>query len=355
MLAHPNYDDFWKDRNILTKLKGIKPAVMTVGGWFDAEDLYGALNVYKSVEKMNPKASNRLVMGPWRHGGWEDGPGDTLGDARFGEKTGEYYRKNLELAFFDYYLKDKGDGKLAEATVFETGANRWRQFSEWPPKESRERNLFLRAGGKVSFDAPDASDNSEFDEYVSDPANPVPFIAGVESETPGDYMARDQRFAASRPDVKVYQSDPLTEDLTLAGPIRPWLTVSTSGTDADFVVKLIDCFPEDAGEQAGFQMLIRGEPMRAKFRSSFEKPEAMTPNEPTKVEFVMPDVMHTFKKGHRIMVQIQSSWFPLVDRNPQTLLPNIAEAKDTDFQKATQRIYHTSKNRSLLALSVLPK
>ena len=355
MLTHPNYDDFWKDRNILTRLKGIRLAVMTVGGWFDAEDLYGALNVYKSIEKMNPGASNRLVMGPWLHGGWGGGDGDTLGDARFGQKTGEYYRQNIELAFFEYYLKDKGDGKLAEATVFETGANRWRQFDEWPPKAAKAKKLYLRAEGKIAFDPPTDKDGAEYEEYVSDPAKPVPFIAAALPETPGDYMARNQRFAASRSDVKVFISEPLTDDLTLAGPITSRLTVSTSGTDSDFVVKLIDVFPDDAGDQAGFQMMLRGEPMRAKFRNSFEKPEAMTPNKPEKVEFVMPDVMHTIKKGHRIMVQIQSSWFPLVDRNPQVFLPNIAAAKDSDFQKATQRIYLTPKNPSLITVSVLPQ
>lgn len=349
MMEHPNYDAYWQARNTLPHLKNIKPAVMTVGGWFDAEDLFGALNTYKSVEKQSPGAYNILVMGPWYHGGWSRSDGDALGDVRFGSKTGEFYRANIELPFFNYYLKDKGALKLPEAYVFETGSNKWKTYEQWPPANARTQNLYFDANGKLSFTAP--ADSNSFDGYVSDPARPVPFINNIAIGMTREYMVDDQRFAARRPDVLVYQTDVLTEDITVAGPLTASLFVSTSGTDSDFIVKLIDVYPDDAPDNqpnptgmkmGGYQMLVRGEPMRARFRNSFEKPEAMTPNKAEKIEYGMPDVNHTFVKGHRVMVQIQSSWFPLVDRNPQKFV-NIYTAKESDFQKATQHIYHSSR------------
>jgi uncharacterized protein len=349
MMDHPNYDAYWKASDTRPHLRNIKPAVMTVGGWFDAEDLFGALNTYKSVEKQSPGAYNILVMGPWFHGGWSRGDGDGLGNVRFGAKTSVFYRENIELPFFNYYLKDKGALKLPEAYVFETGSNKWKTYEQWPPANTRSESLYLGSNGKLSFIA--MQESKTFDEYISDPARPVPFIENIAIGMTREYMVDDQRFAERRPDVLTYQSDVLTDDVTVAGPITASLIVSTSGTDSDFVVKLIDVYPNDAPDNdpnpsgikmGGYEMLVRGEPMRARFRNSFAKPEPMVPNRVDKIEYVMPDVNHTFMKGHRIMVQVQSTWFPLVDRNPQKFV-DIYKATDSDFQKATQRVYHSSR------------
>jgi len=350
MTEHPNYDAWWKARDTRPHLRNIKPAMMTVGGWFDAEDLFGAINTYKSVEKQSPGSYNILVMGPWFHGGWSRGDGEGLGDVRFGSKTSVFYRENIELPFFNYYLKDKGQLKLPEAYVFETGSNKWKTYDTWPPANAHAQALYLRANGELSLSQPAGVDNS-FDEYISDPARPVPFINSINIGMTREYMVDDQRFASRRPDVLTYQTDVLTEDITVAGPLTASLFVSTSGTDSDFVVKLIDVYPDNAPDNqpnptgmkmGGYEMLVRGEPMRARFRKSFERPEAMPPNKIEKIEYVMPDVNHTFMKGHRIMVQIQSSWFPLVDRNPQKFV-DIYKATEADFQKAIERVYHTSR------------
>ena len=351
LMNHPNYDDFWQARNIRPHLRNIKPAVMTVGGWFDAEDLFGALNTYKTIEETNPGARNSLVMGPWYHGGWSRADGDMLGKVSFSQKTSQTYRQSVELPFFNCLLKDKCDRKLADAIVFETGSNQWREYESWPPKNVESREIFFNANGGLSFTA--AARGNAFDEYVSDPAHPVPYINNIAIGMTREYMVDDQRFAATRPDVLVYQTDVLDRDVTLAGPIKATLFVSTSGTDSDFVVKLIDVFPNDAPESmGGYQMLVRGEPMRARFRNSFSKPEAMPPGKVTKIEFTLPDVNHAFQRGHRIMVQIQSSWFPLVDRNPQKFV-DIYRASEADFHKATQRVYHAGANASKLTVSVL--
>jgi hypothetical protein len=359
-MEHGDYDEYWKAQNVPQHLNKVKPAILTVGGWFDAEDLYGPLKIYQAIEKNNPHTYNSLVMGPWCHGCWSRQDGDTLGGVAFGTKTSVFYRENIELPFFNHYLKDKGDLKLPEAFVFETGTNQWRQYDHWPPKNAQQTSLYLNAGGKLSFEAPREM-RAAYDEYISDPARPVPFINALSIGMTGDYMIQDQRFAATRTDVLVYEGEVLKEDITVAGPIVVDLYASTSGTDSDFVVKLIDVYPNDAPNPApnpgnvrmgGYQMLVRGEPMRAKYRAGWDKPAPLTPNRPTQIKFEMPDVNHTFQKGHRIMIQIQSTWFPLVDRNPQKFV-NIYKATDADFQKATQRVYRSGAFKTRLLLNVI--
>ena len=361
MTKHPNYDEFWQARNLRPHLKDIKPAVMTVGGWFDAEDLFGALHVFESIEKSTPGARNMLVMGPWFHGGWSRSDGDALGNVRFGSKTAAFYRENIEFPFFSYWLKGKKDPGLPKAYVFETGANQWRKFDSWPPLNSTKKALYFHAGGKLSFDPPAVGEDAAYDEYISDPAKPVPFI---NSQAPGmtrEHMTDDQRFASTRTDVLVYQTEPLENDLTIAGPIWPSLRVTTTGTDSDFVVKLIDVYGDDYPDpdpnptgihMAGYQQLLRGEVMRGRFRSSYEKPEPFVPGKLATVAYVMPDVFHTFRQGHRVMVQVQSSWFPLVDRNPQKFV-DIYTARTSDFQKATERVYHSKDAPSSVTVNVL--
>lgn len=361
-VKHPNYDDFWRARNILPHLQNVAPAVMTVGGWFDAEDLYGPLQTYRTVERQNPGVFNILVMGPWRHGGWNRTSGDRLGNIHFGAKTAEHYQKEIEFAFFNHFLKGKGKLDLPEATVFETGANRWRRFDAWPPPVEK-RKLYFHPKGKLAFAPPDAR-RGAYDEYVSDPAKPVPFTEEIAIGMTTRYMTDDQRFASRRPDVLVYQTEPLPEDVTLAGRSLARLYVSTSGTDSDWVVKLIDVFPDDAKDfpdikmtrpLAGYQMLVRSEVIRGRFRNSYSKPEPFVPNEPTLVKLPLQDVLHTFKKGHRIMIQVHSTWFPLVDRNPQKFVPNIFLAEEGDFIRATQRVYRTAEQPSHVEVGVLTK
>lgn len=368
MMPHPTYDQYWKDRNVLTHLNGVKCATMTVGGWFDNEDLYGALQTYQHIEKLNPGIFNVLVVGPWDHGGWARSDGDWLGTAYFGSKTAEYYRVNMELPFFNHFLKDKGDiSNIKEVNAFDTGSHEWRSFDTYNPTNGIDTPLYLGKRGSLTWD-PANSDNT-FDEYVSDPMNPVPYTQKITRNYPRDFMTEDQRFASTRPDVLVYQTDVLTEDVTVAGDIKPSLFISSSGTDSDFVVKLIDVFPDDykfpegvrpqmnsawtVFQPGGYEMLLRGEPMPARFRNSFEKPEPLKPNTPTYLSFTMPGITHTFKKGHRIMVQIQSTWFPLVARNPQKFMPNYQIGTAADFQKATERVYYgSSKNMSAIILPV---
>jgi hypothetical protein len=360
-MEHGDYDDYWRAQNVPQHLTQVTPAIMTVGGWFDAEDLYGPLKIYEAIEKNNPKTYNTLVMGPWCHGCWARGDGEALGNLRFSSKTSAFYRETIELPFFNYFLKDKGELKLPEAYVFETGSNQWRTYTEWPPKNAQPANLYLQPKGKLSFTAPQVGAEPAYDEYVSDPNKPVPFINKISIGMTGDYMTEDQRFAATRPDVLVYESDVLTEDLTVVGPLEAELFVSTSGTDSDFIVKLIDVFPDNAPDpmpnptgvrMGGYQMLVRGEPMRAKYRNSFSKPEPMVPNQVTRVAFALPDVSHRFQKGHKIMIQVQSTWFPLADRNPQKFV-NIYQATEADFQKATNRVYHSARFASHLKVKVI--
>ncbi|MEO7802412.1 MAG: CocE/NonD family hydrolase [Ginsengibacter sp.] len=360
-LEHDTYDAYWKARNIRQHLKNINIPVMVVGGWFDAEDLFGALNTYKAIEKQSPKNNNKLVMGPWTHGAWASGNWSKFGSYDFGSNTSAYFQDSLQTNFFNYYLKDKGDFDAAEATVFETGTNQWKKYNTWPPVNVTMTDYFLNADNRLSLKK--NTNGKSFDEYISDPQNPVPYTKGVYRNRNNEYMIEDQRFAVSRPDVVMYETDSLTNDLTLTGQITADLFVSTSGTDADFIVKLIDVLPSietpntkrpEGKSMGGFQRLVRAEVMRGKFRNSFEEPQAFKPNEISEVKFFLNDVSHTFKKGHRLMVQVQSSWFPLVDRNPQKFI-RIPDAEEKDFKKANINIYHDTAHQSKLILPVLKK
>ena len=375
-VGHDTYDDYWKARNLAPHMKNIHCAVLTVGGWFDAEDLQGPFTTFHSIDKNNPGIFNALVVGPWVHGGWARLDGEHLGRVEFASKTGEFYRKNIVFPFFEQYLKGGPDAKLPKAYVFETGTNVWRRYAEWPPKNVEHQMLYLQPNGGLSFEAPTAEGTS-FDEYISDPAKPVPFVNYAALNVPQEYMLSDQRFDDSRTDVLTYQTPVLQEDVTIAGPISPRLFVSTSGTDSDFDVKLIDVYPTDYPDSkqdairaedrdkprkdvdkpgfsmGGYQQLVRGEPFRGKFRHSFEKPEAFTPGKVEEISFTIQDINHTFRRGHRIMVQVQSSWFPLTDRNPQTFV-NIPDAKPSDFVKATERVYHSKAQASGIGVLVVP-
>jgi len=358
ILQHPNYDSWWKARNARAACYNVKPAMLEVGGLFDAEDCFGAWNLYKAIQKQSPETDNKLVIGPWSHGQWSGNDGTHLGHVKFGSNTVEWYATHFEIPFFNYYLKGKGSpDAIKEANVFFTGDNEWKQFPQWPPSGVKEKDLFFLPGGRLSWDK-SVSVNKSFTEYVSDPAKPVPYTEGIKSKRTVEYMTDDQRFAATRPDVVVFQTDVLAGDVTLAGPLTADLQVSISTTDADFVVKLIDVFPDDFSYgryddyiMGGYQMLVRGDIFRGRYRQSFEKPEAFIPGKVSEVKYTMPDIAHTFKKGHRIMVQVQSSWFPLADRNPQKFV-DIYHAKDADFQKSTIRIYHDKLNNSKVILPV---
>jgi putative CocE/NonD family hydrolase len=345
-------------------MDGVTCAVLNVGGWFDAEDPMGPLRVYRAVEQRNPKTVNTLVMGPWSHGGWSRGPGDRLGNLNFAVKTGEFFRERIQFPFFVKYLKDK-PADLPEAWMFLTGINEWRRHAAWPPAAAQPMTLYFSAAGHLSTASPVATGDAAFDEYVSDPNRPVPYVGYVAGGMTSDYMTEDQRFASTRPDVLTYRSDVLDRDLIVAGPVKISLNVSTTGTDADFVVKLVDVYPPDfptppapagqpvpanAVKMGGYQQLVRGEPFRGKFRNSFERPEAFVPGTPAAIAYELPDVYHAFRPGHRIMIQVQSSWFPLVDRNPQKFM-EIPAAAASDFQKATQRLY---RSRTLASSITLP-
>ncbi|TAE22712.1 MAG: CocE/NonD family hydrolase [Cytophagales bacterium] len=374
-VEHPNYDEFWQKRSILPHLKNVKPAVMTVGGWFDAEDLYGPLNVYKTIEKSGSGNYNTLVMGPFGHGRWSRETGRTMhSNVYFGDSVATFYQRNIEARFFNHFLKGAGDGKtnLPEAYLFDTGRKEWKQFDKWPSPTADTLRFHLDKSGRllstkqdevifrVDGTTPDgllmpSDPRKGYSEFVSDPNKPVPYSednTSMMAFTPFNYMSEDQRFAGRRPDVLTFLTDILTDDLTLGGEIMAKLNVSTTGTDADWVVKLIDVYPPDEKNHpympnknitlAGYQQMVRSEVMRGRFRNSFEKPEAFTPNQQTPVNFRLQDVLHTFKKGHRVMVQVQSTWFPLIDRNPQTFVENIFKADEKDFQKQTHRVYDTS-------------
>jgi putative CocE/NonD family hydrolase len=362
VMQHGTYDEFWQARNIRAHVKNIKPAVLTVGGWFDAENLFGALEIYKHAEANNPPKHNHLVMGPWVHGGWSGGDGDRLGDVSFNAKTAPFYREKIEFPFFEAHLKGNGSESRPKAWVFETGTNVWRKHDSWPPKGAKPTAFqFTHEGRLVPADGLRLPTEPIFDEFVSDPAKPVPFINKTDIGMVKEYMTADQRFASTRPDVLVYQSRELKADMTIAGPIEVELYVSTTGTDADWVVKVIDVYPDDYPDpdpnptgvkMGGYQQLIRGEPFRGKFRNSFEKPEPFKPGAVAKIKFSLPDVYHTLRPGHRLMVQVQSTWFPLVDRNPQTFC-DIYKATEKDFQKQTHRVYRDSEHPSRITVGVV--
>ena len=363
-LEHTSYDAFWQARAIWKHFKGITPAVLTVGGWYDAEDLAGPLLTYKTLRNDSPQTKNHLVMGPWTHGSWARGDGRTVGNLDFGQDVSAHYREHVEFPFFMQHLKETTGTPVAAATMFETGTNRWRTFDAWPPPTATPRTMYLGASGALATTAP--KDADAFDQYLSDPNKPVPYVGHVQMGMQRDYMTEDQRFAATRPDVLVYQTPPLEDDLTVLGGIAVDLHVSTSGTDSDFVVKVIDVFPADyptpewKGPQpepanrvrmAGYQQLVRGEPFRGKFRQSFEAPVPFVPNQPDRIRFTLPDVAHTFRRGHRLMVQVQSSWFPLVDRNPQ-VFGDIPKTRPEDFRIATQRVYRSAARPSSITINV---
>jgi putative CocE/NonD family hydrolase len=370
-VIHTTYDNYAQVRNLAPHMHGVKAAVLCVGGWFDAEDLSGPVKVFHAIEKLSPEAAeDTLVEGPWVHGGWARGTGAQLGDINFGGEPSEFYRSTIEAPFFAHYLKDAAWTPLPKAYVFETGSDVWKKYDAWPPKAAVAKTIYLQPHGGLAWTPP--TEHASKDEYVSDPAHPVPFTPYVAAaDVPQRYMDDDQRFDTRRSDVLVYETEPLAEDVTVAGPIKPMLRIASTGTDSDFIVKLIDVYPEDykdpnendPGKRVtgmvpvflqGYEMLVRGEPFRAKFRNSWEKPEPLVPGKITDVNFTMQDVNHTFLKGHRIMVQIQSSWFPLVDRNPQ-VFEDIAKAKPEDFRKATETVFHEAGAASGVELMVMPK
>jgi uncharacterized protein len=352
MLDHPTYDKFWQDRNLLPHLKNVAPAVMTVGGWFDAEDLYGTFRTYQAVEKQNPGIFNVLVVGPWAHGHWSHDDATSLGNINFGSNTAAFFQKEIELPFFNHFLKGKGEHKLPEAYVFETGTNQWRKFNRWPPRVENA-TFHLAAHGALTMER--AKDKEAFDSFVSDPHNPVPTCNRATLGMPQEYMTDDMRYATARRDVLTYQSKVLDDDVTFAGPMQAELRVSTTGTDCDWIVKVIDVFPDTDKTLRGYQMHVRSEIIRGRYRNSFEKPEPFKANEPATIKLNLQDVLHTFKKGHRVMVQVHSTWFPLADRNPQKYVKNIFFADDEDFTVQTHRVYRSADRPSQIRVGVLVK
>jgi putative CocE/NonD family hydrolase len=363
-VAHPNYDAFWQREAVMQYLDRVNVPTLNVAGWWDQEDFYGPLKIYATLEPHDTKRFNYLVVGPWNHGGWRGRTGDKLGNIEFGSATAQYFRKNIETPWFAYWLKDKGKLQLAEATTFESGANEWRSYDSWPPKrEVTERKLYFQSGGRLAFEPPPPTKpDSAFDAYVSDPSKPVPYRVRpiAPSFTGGStwstWLADDQRFAQDRPDVAVWQTPPLEEDIVIAGDVLAKLFASTTGSDADWVVKLIDVYPEKYESNpklGGYQFMVSNDVFRGRFRKSFEKPEPITPNKVEEFSVDLHQQSYRFKKGHRLMVQVQSSWFPLIDRNPQTYVPNIFMAKDSDFRAATQKVFRSPQHASFISLPVV--
>jgi putative CocE/NonD family hydrolase len=365
-VAHPNYDSFWKQQAMTSLLTRPRVPNLNVAGWWDQEDFYGPMKIYEILEQSgDPDHLNYLVGGPWNHGGWAGGPGRKLGAIPFGSDTALYFRRNIEAPWFAYWLKNKGKLPLKEALLFQTGSDKWVQFDAWPPRDAQSRNLYFREDGKLSFDPPPGDTPQAFDSYFSDPAHPVPYRhRPIDMTYPEDHpggwytwLVEDQRFVDNRPDVLSWQTDELKEDLILAGKVTAKFYASTTGSDSDWIVKLIDVYPEKYPEDwqlSGYELMIADEVFRGRFRKSFEKPEPITPGAITPFTIDLHTANHVFKKGHRIMVQVQSTWFPIIDRNPQKFVPNIFEAQESDFQTATQRIYRSKQFSSSVAISVLP-
>ncbi len=364
-VAHPDYDAFWKRQTMVPHLREVRVPTLNVAGWWDQEDFYGPLAIYEALEKQDPHNLNFLVVGPWNHGGWGGGAGDRLGAIAFDGATAKYFRDEIQAPFFAYFLKDRGRLDLPEALTFEAGSNRWRRWSAWPPVQNVEaRSLYLGPGATLSFDPPTTPSSAEaFDEYLSDPAHPVPyrhrpiqttyFPHGSKWPT---WLVEDQRFVSDRPDVLSWETAPLESEVTIAGEVKARLFASTTGSDADWVVKLIDVYPEydpENWETAGFELMVSNEVFRGRYRKNFEKPEAITPDAVLEYAFSLHTQNYTFRKGHRIMVQVQSTWFPLIDRNPQTFTPSIFEAKASEFRAATHRIHRAPSRASRLEVPVV--
>ena len=360
---HPNYDEFWQRQAMKPYLKRVSVPTLNVACWWDQEDFYGPVTIYRELEKHDNKSNNFLVVGPWNHGGWSRGSGQKLGAIDFGSATGEYYRAQIQAPFFAFYLKDKGTLSQPEATVFESGSNTWRTFTAWPPREAKTRALYFQPQGRLSFSPPVNAEGGGFDSYVSDPAHPVPYRHRPIEPTYyprgsgwSVWLLEDQRFVADRADVLHWETEPLAEDVVVAGDITARLFASTTGQDADFVVKLIDVYPEDYPADfklGGFELMVANDVFRSRFRESFEKPRPLVPGRVTPVTVDLHTQSYRFKQGHRIMVQVQSSWFPLIDRNPQTWVPNIFEAKDADYHAQTHRIWRTPANASRVEISTV--
>jgi len=364
-VAHSSYDDFWKRHAVSYTLHEPTVPNLNVAGWWDQEDFFGPLMTYGRLEKTDKKNNNFLVVGPWNHGGWAGGKGSTLGDIPFHNDTGVYFRQKIEAPWFAYWLHDKGTLPVKEATTFQTGSDTWTSYDSWPPKEAQTKHLYFREDGKLSFDAPTTDSKDAADSYLSDPAHPVPYRRRpVDMTYPQDHpgswftwLVQDQRFVDGRPDVLTWQTDPLKDDVTVAGSVVAKLFASTTGSDADWVVKLIDVYPEKVEEDwklSGFELMVADEIFRGRYRNSFDKPEAISPNQVTPFTVDLHSTNHVFKKGHRIMVQVQSTWFPLYDRNPQKFVPNIFAAKESDYQKATQTIYRSKEHPSSVEVMLLP-
>lgn len=360
-IAHPNYDDYWQRRAVQKIVRSVKVPNLNVGGWFDQEDFAGPWRIFAASETPDSRQYNYLVVGPWNHGGWGAGVGRTLKNLDFGSNTGEYFRENIQARWFGYWLKDKGPLKLPRIQLFETGSNEWKAYDQWPPRGVQERRLYLHASGEASFDPP-GEDADMFDSFISDPHRPVPYRERPIPETYGGspgwstWHVDDQRFAETRPDVAVWQTKPLEAGITVAGDVIADLFASTSGTDADWIVKLIDVYPDSVPEDppmGGYELMIGADVLRGRFRNSFEKPEPVAPNEPVEYRIDLLSHDHLFRKGHRIMIQVQSTWFPIIDRNPQKFVPNIFEAKESDFQAATQRIFRSKARPSAVILPVI--
>jgi hypothetical protein len=366
LVEHPNYDEFWQQRNILPHLKNVKTNVMTVGGWFDAEDLYGPLHIYRELERHNPNIYNTLVMGPWGHGDWaSNAAANLVGKVSFGENISDFYQREIEAPFFRHFLKGEGQPREFEAMMFDTGQRKWFICKQWPPLAALSAKYYLQPR-RLTQTEPDRT-TSPYSEFISDPADPVPYRQRSEIVirfTPREYMTDDQRFASERPDVLVFETPPLERDLTWTGDIMAILNVSTTGTDADWAVKLIDVYPENYQpipgsrgdiDWGGYQQMVRSEVIRGRFRNSYENPEPFVPGQITTVKLPLQDVYHTFKAGHRIMIHVQSTWFPLIDRNPQKYVDNIFKARAEDFVSATHRVYHSAEHPSWIEFKMLPQ